>query len=196
MKNVMMGTYINGEETCNFYFGTDLSIANKLKFVNSVVDLVVSEENYNSIIRDLVFDFYVVDIFSDFDTTEFKESLFFIDDVETFLNGTNIVDVIKANIKSGLLDELNHAVDKSIEYRTGIHPSPIADSLASLINTFEKKINEFDIGDMMGMAQKFMNMTGELTPESIVNAYINSDVHKKNLEEIAEAKKQNAKKKK
>ena len=42
---------------------------------------------------------------------------------------------------------------------------------------------------MMSTAQKFAGMTGELTPESIMNAYINSDIHKKNLAEIEEAKK-------
>ena len=41
----------------------------------------------------------------------------------------------------------------------------------------------------MEMVQKFAGMTGNLTPENVVNAYINSDVHKKNLEEIAESKK-------
>jgi hypothetical protein len=44
------------------------------------------------------------------------------------------------------------------------------------------------MGSMMEMAQKFVGMTGELTPESVVNAYINSNMHKQNLEEIAESK--------
>ena len=87
-----------------------------------------------------------------------------------------------------LLDELNKAVDKSIEYITGIHTNPLGEALASLVSTLEKKINEFDMGSVMDMAQKFAEMTGELTPESVVNAYINSDMHKNNLEEIAESK--------
>lgn len=185
----MTGAYTYNDESYNFNFGTDLSISEKAGLVNSVANLVVVDEDYNSVIKDLVFDFYVIDYFTDVDVSELRKSLQFLNDVEEFLEETNIVDIVKTNMEIGLLEELENAVNKSIEYRTGIHPSPIADSLASLINTLEKKVNEFDMGDAMGMAQKFMSMTGELTPESVVNAYINSDMHQKNLEEIAESKK-------
>ena len=188
MKNIKIGTYIRGEETHNFNFYTDLRIADKQKFVNSVVNLIVDGEDYNSVIRDLIFDFYVIDIFTDIDTTEFKKSSFFVNDVEEFLEETNIIDIVKENASPALFDELNQAVDKLIEYRTGIHFNPLNEALASLVSTLEKKINEFDMSSMMNMAQKFANITGELTVDKVVNAYINSDVHKKNLEEIAESK--------
>ena len=192
MKEVKMGVYTKGEEIFNFNFYTDLSVAQKLLFVNSVTDLVVDDDCYNSVIRDLVFDFYVIDIMTDIDTTELKASPVFLDSVEQFLFETNIVDIVKANASPTLFDELNKAVDKAIEYKTGIHPSPIADSLASLFSTIEKKVNEFDMGNMMEMAQKFAGMTGELTPESIMNAYMNSDTHQKNVAEIEDTKKQRA----
>ncbi len=192
MKNVMMGTYIKGEEYIDFNFGTDLSIAEKYKFVNAVVGLVVEEKKYNSVLRDLIFDFYVVDMLTDIDTTELKESSFFVNDVEKFLEETNIVDIVKANATPTLFDELNKAVDKSIEYITGIHFNPLNEALTSLVNTLEKKMKEFDMGAMMGMAQKLVSMTEKLTPESVVGAYINSDVHKKNLNEIEESKQRRA----
>lgn len=193
MKNVIMGTYIRGDETYDFNFGTDLSIADKQKFVNSVVNLIVDDENkkYNSILRDLVFDFYIIDFLTDIDTAELKESSFFVNDVEKFLEEANVIDIVKANASPTLFDELNKAVDKSIEYITGIHTNPLGEALASLVNTLEKKVNEFDMGSMIDMAQKFAEMTDELTPDSVVNAYINSDMHKKNLEEIAESKVEN-----
>lgn len=189
MKETKLGAYVRNDETYNFNFATDLSIADKARFVNSVVSLVVDEENYNSVIKDLVFDFYTIEFFTDIDTTEFKQSPNFLDDVEKFLADSNIVEIVKANAFTTLFDELNKAVDKSIEYRTGVHPSPVAYSLASLFNTLEKKVNEIDLGNAMEMAQKFASMTGKLTPESLVNAYMNSDLHQKNLEEIAESKK-------
>lgn len=194
MKNVMMGTYVNNENAYNFNFGTDLSIVDKQKFVNSVVGLVVDDEKkkYNSILRDLVFDFYIIDFLTDIDTTEFKESSFFVNDVEKFLEETNIVDIVKANASPTLFDELNDAVNNSIEYLTGIHTNPLGEALASLVNTFEKKVNEFDMGSMMSMAQKFAGMTDELTVDNVVNAFINSDTHKKNLDEIAESKAEKA----
>ena len=187
-----MGTYIRGEDTVNFNFGTDLSMADKLKFVNSVVDLLVDDEHYNSVIRDLVIDFYIIDIFTDVDTTELKKSSFFVNDVEKFLEETNIVDIVRANASPTLFDELNKAIDDSIEYLTGIHFNPLNAALASLVSTLENMVGEFDMGSMMDMAQKFVSMTDKLTPESVVNAYINSDMHKNNLEEIAESKAQKA----
>ena len=189
MKNVMTGTYIKGNENFNFDFYTELSAANKLRFVNSVVGLLVDDENYDSIIRDLIFDYCIVEVFTNIDTSEISESDF-INNAEQFLEETNIVEIVKANMEDGLLEELNKAVDKSIEYRTGIRPSPLNEALASFVSTLEKKVNEIDLGSMMNMAQKFTGMTGELTPESIMNAYMNSDMYKKNLDEIAESKKE------
>ena len=191
--NMKTGAYTYNGEPYNFNFYTDLSSANKLKFVNSVVDLLVDETHYNSVIRDIIFDYYTIKVFTTVDTEELDNSLTFLNDVEDFLLSTNIVEIVKANAFPTLFDELNAAVDKSIEYLTGIHPSPIADSLASLLSTIEKKINEVDLESMMGMAQKISGMIGEFTPESIVNAYMNSDMHKKNLAEIVEAKKDKTK---
>lgn len=183
------GVYTYNDESYNFNFRTDLSVADKLRFVNSVVNLVVDENHYNSVIRDLIFDFYIVDVMTDIETTELKDSLTFLNDVEEFLFSTNIVEIVKANAFPTLFNELNTAVDKSIAYLTGIRPSPLSDSLTSLLSTLEKKINEVDLDSMMSMAQKLASMTGEFTPDSIMNAYMNSDIHKKNLAEIAEAKK-------
>lgn len=194
MNDMKIGAYIYNDESYNFNFYTDLSSANKLKFVNSVVDLLVDENHYNSVIRDIIFDYYTIKIFTTVNTEELDNSLNFLNDIEEFLLSTNIVEIVKANAFPTIFDELNNAVDKSIQYLTGIHPSPLNDALASLLSTLEKKINEVDLSNMMGMAQKLADMTGEFTPESIVNAYINSDTHKKNLTEIAEAKKNKTKK--
>lgn len=189
MKEVKTGVYTRNGEDFSFNFYTDLSSANKLKLVNSVVDLIVDDRHYNYVIKDLVTDFYIIDIFSDYDTSDLKSSSFFVNDVENLLEETNIVDIIKANMKDGLLEELNKAVDNSIEYLTGIHTNPLNDALSSLVNALEKKINEIDLDSMMEMVNVFSGMTGEFTPESIVNAYMNSDIHKKNIVELEEAKK-------
>lgn len=193
MKEMKMGTYFYNDESYNFNFATSLSAYDKLNFVHSVTDVLVNDTDYNFVIRDLVFDFFIIDIMTDVDTKEFKDSSFFVNDVEQFLEETNIVDIVKANMEIGLLDELNNAVDLNIQYRTGIHLSPIENSLSSLLSTLEKKVKEVDLTAMAEMAQKFAGVTGELTPESVVNAYMNSDMHKKNLAEIEEAKKNKTK---
>lgn len=189
MKEMKTGTYIRNNNTYTFKFYTDLSMFKKLKFINSVVDTVISEENYNSIIRDLTFDYMLVKFFTDVDTEEIQNSANMIDAIELFLSETNIVDIVKANVEFGLIEELNKSIDLNIEYKTGIHPNPLNEALSSILSTLERKLDSFDMNGAMEMASKFSGMTGEFTPESIVNAYMNSDVHKKNLVEIAEAKK-------
>lgn len=193
IKEVKTGTYFKGEESFNFNFNTDLSVANKLKFVNSVCNLVVNGNSYNSVIKDLVFDFFIIDIMTDIDMSEFKKSSAFLDDVEEFLMETNIVEIVKANVFPTLFDELNNAVDDSIEYLTGIHKNPLNNALTSLINTFERKISEVDLENMMSVANKLNGITDDFTIENLVNAYVKSDVHKQNLEEIKESKKKKSK---
>lgn len=187
--------YIYNNKSLNFNFKTSLSAHDKLAFVKTVVSTIVDEDSYDFIIKDLIFDFAIIRIFTDVDTSFINardddgnviNPIIFI---EQFLEESNVVDIVKANMEVGLLEELSKAVDLNIQYLTGIHPNPFNEALASLVSTLEKKINEIDLDSMMGMAQKFAGMTGELTPESIMNAYINSDIHQKNLAEIAEVKK-------
>ena len=194
MKNIKTGTYFYNNESYNFDFATDLSAHRKMMFVNYVVNSLIDEDRYDSIVRDLIFDFGLVYIVTDIDTSFINRTdndgnpinpIVFI---EPFIEETNIVDIIKANMEIGLLDELEKAVDKSIEYRTGVHPSPIADSIVSLLSVLEKKINEIDLNSAMEMVQKFADMTDEFTVDNLVKAYMNSNVHKENLEEIAKAK--------
>lgn len=179
MNNTKTGTYFYNDESYSFNFVTSLSAANKAVFVRTVVDTIVDDTSYDSVLRDIIFDYTTISMFTDIDTSFLKiaddedNAVANIDLIEDFLLSTNIIEVIKANAFPTLFEELNKAVDKSIEYRTGIHPFPIADSLASLLSTLEKKIDEFDMGSMMGMAQKFAGITDELTPESLVSAYMN-----------------------
>lgn len=199
-NNTKTGVYFYNDESHNFEFTTTLSIKEKITFVNTVVNTVV-DDNYNSLLRSIMFDFMIVKTFTDIDTSflkvedEYGNIITDIDLLEKFLDETNIVDVVKVNMEFGLFDSLNEAVDKAIEFRTGIHPSPIADAVSSLLSTLENKVNEFDMGSMMSMAQKFAGMTGDLTPESLINAYMGSDTHKNNLVEIEKAKKNKKNKK-
>ena len=195
MNNTKMGVYTYNDEAHNFNFHTDLSTSNKAFFVRTVVDTIVDDMGYDSVLRDIIFDYVTISVFTDIDTSFLKivndegDIVTDIDMLEDFLLSTNIIEIVKANAFPTLFDELEKAVDLNIEYRTGIHPSPLSDSLASLLSTLENKINEVDLDSMMGMAQKLASMTGEFTPDRIVNAYMNSDMHKKNLAEIAEVKK-------
>ena len=171
-------------------------------FVNSVVDTLVDETNYNSIIKDLIFDFNIISMFTDVDISFINSTDDESDDInpiiliEEFLEETNVVDIVKANMEASLFDELQKAVNQSIAYRTGIHTNPLNEALAELINTLEEKISEVNLDDMAEMANIFSGISDEFTPESLVNAYINSDMHKENLKEIEETKNKGKKSKK
>jgi len=195
MKNIKIGAYTFNDKPYEFEFATDLSAYRKSMFVNYVVNSIIDEDRYDSIVRDIIFDFGLVAICTNIDTSFINRR----DDegnpinpiifIEQFLDETNVVEIVKENMEVGVIAELYNAVEKSIEYRTGIHPNPLNDALASLLSTLEKKIDGLDTSSMMAMAQKFAGMTEKLTPDSVVKAYVDSDIHKKNLEEIAESKK-------
>ena len=188
MKEKMIGTYIIGEENYAFEFTTDLSMSNKLSFINSVVDTVVIDNTYNSIVRNLMFDYMLIKVFTDVDTEDIDTSANQIDAIEQFLEETNIVDIVLANAKDGLIDELNKAIDLDIEYKTGIHPNPLNEALSSLLSTIENKLDSLDMDSAMEMVSKFSGMTDEFTPENIINAYLQTDIHKQNVNEIAASK--------
>lgn len=194
MKEIKTGAFDYNKESYNFEFKTSLSAYDKMIFVRTVVKNLVDDSGYDVVIKDLIFDFTIIGMFTNIDTSFINmkdddgKDINPIVIIEHFLNETNVVDIVKENMEDGLIEELNRAVDLNIQYITGVNPNPLNDSITKLASTIDKKINEVDLDSMMDMVQKFVGMTGELTPESIINAYINSDVHKNNLAEIEEEK--------
>ena len=194
MNEMKHGVFAYNDESYNFDFKTSLSAFEKQLFVKTVVKNIVDDDGYDVVIRDLIFDFAIIEMFTNIDTSFINMKDDDGDDIspiiiiEHFLEETDVVSVIKANMKDGLLDELNNAVDLNVQYITGIHTNPLNKSIANLISAIEKKVNEVDLDGMMDMVQKFTSMTEDFTVENAINAYMNSDVHKKNLAEIEEAK--------
>lgn len=187
-RNVKTGVYIRNGEEHTFNFFTSLRAVDKLKFVNGITNILI-EDNYNSVIKELMFDFMIISIFTDVDVSEIENTPDSISSIEDFLSETNIVEIVTANADAGVIDELNKAVDDNIEYRTGIHKNPLAESLSNLLNTIEKKFSGIDTGNMMKMAEVIGGMTGELTPEKMLEAYANSNLFKERFAEIQEEKK-------
>lgn len=178
---VKSGVYTRNGEDVPFNFSTNISAYDKVKFVNSVTDMLVGE-NYNYVIKNLAFDFCIVAVFSDVDTSSVTEAKDGITAMEEFINETDIVDIIKANALPGVIGELETAVELNIEYRTGIHINPISSSLSSLLDTIEKKVDEVDLDSLMEAAEAMSGISGEFTPEKIIDAYAKTDIFKKNWE--------------
>lgn len=168
-----------------FNMWTDLTAFKKIQFVKGVTNVVV-DENYNSVIRDMMFDYMIIQIFTDVDTTDIEDYNNHYDYVENLLDETNIVEIVKANVTKGLIDELNEAVDKNIEFKTGIHPNLLRDGLAKLLSVLEEKIVDTDTNSLSTIANVFSNIKGEITAESLsrgmIDSYLKSDAFLKNEE--------------
>jgi hypothetical protein len=196
IKKMKNGVFTYNNESYNFDFKTYLSAYEKQVFVKTVVKNLVYEDGYDAIIKDLIFDFAIIELFTNVDTSFINmkdddgNDIHPVIIIEHFLEETNIVDIVKANMESGLLDDLNRAVELNIQYLTGIQPNPLNEAIARLVSTIEDKVNKVDLDSAMDMINKFANMKEDFSVENIVNAYMNSDVHKENLEQIAESKKE------
>lgn len=181
-NNVKTGAYTYKNESIPFNFYTELRAVDKIKFINAVCDTLI-DTNYYSVIRDLVFDFQIVNVFTDVVVPELQDSPSPISIIEEFLDDTNIVEIVKANVDKKLIAELEKAVDENIEYRTGIHKNTLEDALTSLLHTVEQKINDVDTEGMMEMAMKLNSISDELTPERMLQAYSETDMFKNRIYE-------------
>lgn len=177
-NEIKTGVYtLDGEDT-PFAFYTSLNAYRKSQFVVSVCNTLIGD-NYNYVINDLVFDYFIVAIFTDIDVSEVQKSDNGITAMEEFVEKFKpVVDIVKSNSVDGVLDELHKAIDLNIEYRTGIHINPISSSLANLIDTLTSKFNGFDLDKMMEIAEPMSKIAGELTPEKMLDAYAKTNIFK------------------
>jgi molybdopterin-guanine dinucleotide biosynthesis protein len=127
-KEMKMGTFIYNDETYNFEFATSLFANEKRLFVRSVISNIIEDKIYDVVLKDLIFDFVIIETFTNIDTSfvnmkdDNDEDIDPIILVEHFLENTNVVETVKENMEDGLLDELIRAVDLNIQYLTGIRP--------------------------------------------------------------------------
>ena len=181
--------YVRNGKNIEFNYHTDLPVSKRVAFVNAVVDTVVGDDYYYPMLRDVMFDFQLVNFFTDVDTgIDFDDdSGELIDEIDAFLSDGNLVDILKVSIDIDVLMELSDSVDKAIEYKTGIHSSPIEDAIASLLDTVEKKFSGIDVDSMTGMAKVFGKLQGDITPEKMLEAYANSDIFKRQRDNVVDA---------
>lgn len=186
--------YSRGNEEFVFDFHTSISAGDKARFVNSVTYLLVGD-NYNIILKDIIFDLYIVKIFTNVDVSWILKSKTLADDAEKFLRETNVVEIVKANAKDGVIEELENALALNIEYKTGIHRNIISESIVSLIDAVEKKVNGFtiDADSLMGMMNILNEISGELTMDKMLDAYAKSDMYKSQHEEVVQGNKKREK---
>lgn len=164
----------------SFSYFTSPTAWQKAQFVTSVADMLVTDEHYHHVLKDIIFKFMLIDMFTDVDTSGVKDASNSIVYIEDFIAETNIIEVIVPDMEDGLIEELLDAVDKDIEYRTGIRTNRIEDGLTSILNTIEEKIAGFDLSGMMDAARALSGISDQITPDKMLEAYAKTDMFKAN----------------
>lgn len=193
-NNIKSGIYIYNGKEIDFNFKTNLRTTEKIQFVNAVCSFIIDDDNknYHSVLRDLIFDYEIVDIFTDVDVSNLNDAGNTIGAIEDFLSNTNIVDIIIKNVDVNVIRELNDAVNKNIEYKTGVKVASIEDSLSNFLDVITKKIENIDIDEFNKAVTKLGNSTGSvLTPEELLKAYSKTDMFKNKLKELNKEKEKN-----
>lgn len=175
MKN---GVYTKDEKTFEFSFLTNLSASEKMNFVNSVVGYVVTASDYNFVIKDIIFDFEIIHIFTNYNISDIKEADDTLGAIEELLETTNIVEIVKSNMVDGLYEKLVKAVDLDIQYKTGIRNNDILNSVERILDTIEEKVKDIDTKRFDEFAKVFNSVSGELTPDKLLEAFAKSDMYK------------------
>ena len=172
IKTGVYTDYVTNEEM-SFKYKTSLDVKDKIHFVSTVCDVVVSEQYY-SFLKDLIFGFEIIEVFTDIDVGNIVKSEDFIGDVEKIVNNTKIVDIVTSNIDKSVIDELMIAIDNNIEYRTGVHYNPVGNSLVELIKIVQNKIENIDTDSVIELARQLSPISNNLTSNNIVESYANS----------------------
>lgn len=183
-NEIMTGTYIDtktNKETL-FTFKTNISVKDKIQFVSDVTALMVSE-NYFLFLKDLIFDFEIINVFTDIDVSEILNAADAIGEIENIVTNTKIVEIVKSNVDNAILDELKIAVNSNIEYKTGVHNNIIEDSIVQLLSSIKNKIDSIDTETVLQMAETLSTLGNNVTSEGIVNAYANSPAFLESLKE-------------
>lgn len=187
-----IGYYTRNGENYTFNYKTNLTMVEKLTFVNNVTSYIVGDF-YNYIARNMFFDFQIIKTFTDYDITGIIESNYKIAVIEQLISETNIADVVKENIESDLLEELYEAVSLNIEYKTGIHADQTKIAINNFINAITKKIDAIDEDVIVKFAKIFSEHADEFTPDKIITAYQKSDVYKDKFRELEKIQKEKMK---
>lgn len=172
-----VGCYKRGENVNEFRYNIELSVSEKVRFVSTFTDLIINEEHLNLVARDLMFDYMLMVMFTDVRISdELKESSDSIAAIETFFAECDLLDQLKNVIDENLIKELNHAIDKDIEYKTGIRMNRLEDSLAGLMDEIQKKLGNFEVTDMV------KELLSRTEPDKILDLYMRSSAFKKKQE--------------
>ena len=167
------------EKEIDFKYRTELTLQQKVSFVNFVLGVIFDDDYCFSIIKNEVFDIALIYMFTD--VLKYEEDFTFsLNNIEEMLNTTNVIDILKKEIDNDLIKDLNEVIDINIAYKTGVNVNSISTSFSSLLKTIENKVSDFDVDEFSNTLKKFGDITNGMSPDKIMELYTKTDAYKKN----------------
>ena len=170
------GTYMNKQTGVELDFScvTNPSISTKQDIVNRVVNAVVDDNYYHSLITDMITKFMIVVELTDIDISAIKDGNYNIEAIESFLDANTIYDETEKIVGQDVVEEIKNAINLGIEYKTGIHKNPVAESLSALIDNINGMIGAVSPDEMAEFVHRVNAMDDSITADKIAEAYANS----------------------
>ena len=167
------------EKEIDFKYRTELTLQQKVSFVNFVLGVIFDDDYCFSIIKNEVFDIALIYMFTD--VLQYEEDFTFsLNNIEEMLNTTNVIEILKKEIDNDLIKDLNEVIDMNIAYKTGVNVNSISTSFSSLLKTIENKVSDFDVDEFSNTLKKFGDITNGMSPDKIIELYTKTDAYKKN----------------
>ena len=167
------------EKEIDFKYRTELTLQQKVSFVNFVLGVIFDDDYCFSIIKNEVFDIALIYMFTD--VLKYDEDFTFsLNNIEEMLNTTNVIEILKKEIDNDLIKDLNEVIDMNIAYKTGVNVNSISTSFSSLLKTIENKVSDFDVDEFSNTLKKFGDITNGMSPDKIMELYTKTDAYKKN----------------
>lgn len=186
----------NGEDV-EFHYSSSATYFEQTEFVYAVTS-VVAGDDYLPLLKDIVFNYTLVTIFTDIDTSNFKnegEENIDIDKFAEFDEQTGVSAFLKSAIDENVLTALEDSVDCNIAYKTGIWKDSITTAIAELIKSLQKRVAEWDVNIKSEEVSEFIEKfnSSDLNADALVNAYLQTAVHKENVNSYQDTQKADSK---
>lgn len=189
MTEKFIGKYYDSrlEKEVDFEYIKELTMKQKIDFVNNVLETLFQNDYYYSIIKDELINIMLINSFTNIFIMD-EDFSFTINNIDEFLSNTNAVDVLLEEIPSELIKELHDVIDKNIIYKTGINENSLSTVFSSLLKTIEEKVSVFDMEGLANTLKEFGDITNNFSQEEIMNLYTKTADFKKNYEGVIQSK--------
>lgn len=175
MNTEKLGVYTykqnDEEKDYQFTFKTDLTAREKISFIDTAVNNLYSGGLYLGVIKNVIIGSIIIKFFTDVDLSHYEGEF---NDIEKFINDTNIIEIVKANAKDGLFDELERQISINLKIVTGVNVNDIGFELNGFLKNVLNIVNVNDYSTLVDFAKKVNSMKDSITPDTIVNAYANT----------------------